>query len=104
ILKILKATKTKTYEQVGDEFDVSKQRVSQITQRWKRYLPVRPLVIKEATTNALPDLLPSKVENKIHVISFRMTESEVKLLRSRYPELKSVNHAARGIVTKVLTI
>ncbi len=41
---------------------------------------------------------------KIHVISFRLTEAEIRLLKQRYGKFKSINQAARRIVTKVISI
>ena len=103
-LEILKATKTSTYEQVGASYGISKQRVGYIAQRWWEYLPVRSLPTREVVKNNCGEQTPRKSENRNHVISFRLTGAEVKLLRSRYSWMKSVDRAARGIVTSVLSI
>jgi len=103
-LEILKATKTQTYEKVGASYGISKQRVAEIARRWKEYLPVRSLPAPKAIRNRCEDEPPRRRENRIHVVSFRLTDSDVQLLRSRYPEMKSVDRAARGIVTKFLSI
>ena len=103
-LKILKATKTKTYQEVGAEFDVSKQRVGQIARRWKHYLPVRVLRVQAPVGGDRGNETAKKKETRIRVISFRLSLTEVQLLRQRYPEVKSVSQAARGIVAAVLSI
>lgn len=103
-LEILAATRTKTYEQVGAVFGMSRQRVGQIIRRWKVHLPVRPLRVPEKISKERANLLPVEKENRIHIVSFRLTELEVELLRIRYPEAKSIDRAARGIVTKFLSL
>jgi len=103
-LQILAATRTRTYEQVGSEFGISRQRVGQIMRRWKKYSPVRPLRMQEKPSKKRVDKLPVEKENRIHVVSFRLTESEVELLKARYPDAKSVDRAARGIVSKFLSL
>jgi len=103
-MAILQAIKTQTYAQVGAAHGISRQRVGKIVQRWKAYLPVRSLHVWEAIKNGCGDQPPSKKENRIHVISFRLTTAEVQLLRARYPEMKSEDQAARGIITKFLSI
>lgn len=100
-IEILRAIRTQTYEKVGDAFGVSRQRVGQIVRRWKQYSPVRPL---RMPSEKCADLLPVKKENRIHIVSFRLTESEVESLRVRYPEAKSIDRAARGIVSKFLSL
>ena len=102
--EILLATKTQTYEQVGAAHDISRQRVGQIAQRWKEYLPVRPLQSREVIKNGCGDQPPRKKEKRIHIVSFRLTEAEVELLQHRYPEAKSVDRAARGVMTRALLI
>ena len=102
--EILRAIRTQTYEKVGDAFGVSRQRVGQIVRRWKQYSPVRPLPAPKRLSKERADLLPVEKENRIHVVSFRLTESEVELLRIRYPEMKSIDRAARKIVTKFLSL
>lgn len=103
-LQILAATKTKTYAEVGSDFDVSRQRVAQIVERWKQYSPIRPLRSRTAIPTKEPMRSIIKKENRIHIVSFRLTSSEVQLLQTRYPEMKSVDRAARGIVTKFLSL
>src|SRR5262249_6548637 len=41
-------------------------------------------------------------ENRIYVISFRLTHTELELLRQCSGEFKSLNRAARGLMTEVL--
>ena len=104
LLEIIKATKTQTYAQISAKHKISRQRVGKIVRRWREYLPVRPLQSREAIKNGCGDQPPKKKETRIHVISFRLTAAEVQLLRARYPEMKSEDRAARGIVTKFLSI
>src|SRR4051794_25495373 len=42
-LQILGATKTETYERIAARFQISRQRIGQIVQRWKSYVPIRSL-------------------------------------------------------------
>lgn len=103
-LQVLTATKTQTYAEVGAKFNLSRQRIGQIVRRWKQYLPTRSLPSRVA--NEIKEAIAPKIkkENRIHVVSFRLTNSEVKLLQTRYPEMKSVDKAARGIVTRFLSL
>lgn len=103
-LEILLATRSQTYEAVGAARGISRQRVAEIAHRWREYLPIRPLPKRHVVENSGNGKPKGKKENRIHVISFRLTDSEFRLLRSRYPEVKSVDRAARGVVTKFLSI
>lgn len=103
-LEILLATRNQTYEEVGTARGISRQRVAQIADRWREYLPIRSLQKRQVVENASNGKPKRKRENRVHVISFRLTDSEFRLLRSRYPEVKSVDRAARSIVTKFLSI
>ena len=102
-LEIVLATQTKTYEEVGASHGLSKQRVSKIAQRWKAYLPV-----PTPPTRQLPPtdvvVATAKRESRPHVISFRLTEAEMRPLRSRCAGMKSLNQVAREILLKVLSI
>lgn len=103
-LEILRATRTQTYEQVGAAFGISRQRVGQIIRRWKRYSPIR-LVRSQKNPLLEPAVgLRVKKENRVHIVSFRLTDSEFQMLRLRYPEMKSADRAARGIVTRFLSL
>jgi hypothetical protein len=102
--EILAATRTQTYEQVGSLFGISRQRVAQIIRRWKQYSPVRTLRSREIGHAKSAPRLRIKKENRIHIVSFRLTDSEVKTLQARYPEMKSADRAARGIVTRFLSL
>jgi len=102
-LEIMNATRTQTYAEVGAKHQISRQRVGQIIRRWKKYVPVRSLRVQEIVPRVGMVQIPRR-ENRIHVVSFRLTATEVQLLQSRYPDMKSVDRAARGIVTKFLSI
>jgi hypothetical protein len=103
-LDILNATRTQTYQQVGAQYGCSRQRVGQIVRRWKAYVPIRPLpTCKTVASRPVEQGRPAR-EVKACVISFRVTATEIQLLRQRYSDQKSVNRAARSIVTKVLSI
>jgi len=99
----MEATKTQTYAEVGAKFRISRQRVGQIVRRWKQYMPVRSLRVRKTDLGLETQHLPKK-ENRIHVISFRLTANQLELLQLRYPDMKSVDRAAREIVVKVLSI
>lgn len=103
-LQVLIATKTHTYAEVGAKFDLSRQRIGQIVRRWKQYLPTRSLPLRAANESKEASCPKVKKENRTHIVSFRLTNSEVQLLQTRYPEMKSVDKAARGIVTKFLSL
>lgn len=103
-LQVLTATKTQTYAEVGAKFNLSRQRIGQIVERWKQYLPTRSLPLRVANEIKEANCPKIKKENRIHIVSFRLTNSEVQLLQARYPEMKSVDKAARGIVTKFLSL
>jgi aspartate carbamoyltransferase regulatory subunit len=103
-LEILRATKLQTYEQVAVRFNMSKQRVGAIVRRWKKYLPIRRLLSRKLVEMKSEEQRLKKKERRIHIISFRLTETEVGQLRLRYPDKKSVDRAAREIVSKFLTI
>jgi len=103
-LEILEGTRTKTYAEVGTEFNISRQRVAQIVGRWKQYLPIRSLRAREFNSVRPVDQFVCKKERRIHIVSFRLTDSEVKTLQARYPEMKSADRAARGIVTRFLSL
>jgi hypothetical protein len=103
-LKILRATKLQTYEQVGSQFNISKQRVGAIARRWKEHLPIRSLKLPKSVETKTEGQALRKKERRIHVISFRLTETEVGQLRLRYPDKKSVDRAAREIVSKFLAV
>lgn len=103
-LEILNATRTQTYQQVGAQYECSRQRVGQIVRRWRAYVPVRSLPTRKAVTSRPVEQGRREREVKACVISFRLTVTEVQLLRQRYGDLKSVNGAARSIVTKVISI
>jgi hypothetical protein len=103
-LEVLKATKSQTHEEVAAQCGVSRQRVGQIAKRWKPYLPVRPLGVRDSIRNVRQNQTPRARKNKICVISFRVTAPEARLLKRRYPQMKSVNCAAREIVSRVLSI
>jgi hypothetical protein len=94
-LEMLLATRNHTYEEVGAARGISRQRVAQIAHRWSEYLPIRPLPKREVVENAENGKPKRKKLNRIHVISFRLTDPEFRLLRCRYPEVKSVDRAAR---------
>ena len=102
-LQILRATRTQTYEQVGAAFGISRQRVGQIIRRWKQYSPVRALRPKKNVVRQ-PEHTCEKKENRVHVLSFRLTDTEYESLKLRYPEMKSADRAARGIVTRFLSL
>jgi hypothetical protein len=104
ILGILLATKSHTYKEVGAAHGISKQRVGQIARRWKEYLPVRPLPARTALENGRDKGRTKTKENRIQVISFRLTATEIQLLHRRYPEMKSAARAARSIVTRFLSV
>jgi hypothetical protein len=104
LLQILRATRTQTYEQVGAVFGISRQRVGQIIRRWKQYSPVRALRPKKSVLRERARTMPVKKENRVHVVSFRLTDAEFQLLQLRYPEMKSPDRAARGIVTRFLSL
>ena len=101
--RILAATKTHTYAKVGAKFNISRQRIAQIAKRWKQYLPIRPLPSRVAKETKEVTCVETKKETRIHVVSFRLTDSEVQALQNRYPDMKSVDRAARQIVTKFLS-
>jgi hypothetical protein len=105
-LEVMEATKNHTYEEVATQHGISRQRVGQIVRRWKHLLPVRRLPFRKSVGGSVIEEIPKrkKKENRIHVLSFRLTSGEMQSLRQRYPKIKSANHAARGIVTKFLTI
>jgi hypothetical protein len=103
-LKILSATKNLTYGEIATMHGVSRQRIGQIVKRWKQYLPVRTLRPKENIMRHQVERMPVKKENRVHVVSFRLTNAELQLLQLRYPEMKSVDRAARGIVTRFLSL
>jgi len=102
--KILSATKNQTYEEIAAAHGVSRQRIGQIIRRWKQYLPVRMLRPKKNVTHHQAERTSVKKENRVHVVSFRLTDAEFQLLRRRYPEMKSADRAARGIVTRFLSL
>jgi hypothetical protein len=101
--QILAATKTHTYAEVGAKFNISRQRIAQIAKRWKRYLPIRSLPSRIVNETEEVTCVETKKENRIHIVSFRLTNSEVQALQDRYPDMKSVDRAARQIVTKFLS-
>jgi hypothetical protein len=103
-LEILAATRTQTYGQVGSTFGVSRQRVGQVVRRWKQYSPVRPLPSREVNSIKKANHSKIKKENSIHIVCFRLTDSEVQSLQSRFPEMKSASRAARNIVRKILSM
>ena len=103
-LKILSATKDQTYGEIAAMHGVSRQRIGQIVHRWKRYLPVRTLRPKKNVLRDQAERRPVKKENRVHVVSFRLTNAEFQLLQLRYPEMKSADRAARGIVTRFLSL
>ena len=103
-LKILNATKNQTYGEIAAVHEISRQRIGQIVRRWKQYLPVRTLSPKKNVLRDQADGTPVKKENRIHVVSFRLTDAEFQLLQLRYPEMKSADRAARGIVTRFLSL
>jgi hypothetical protein len=102
--RILELVRAHGIAETARRVGVSKQRVSQIARRWKEYLPVRPLSARTVGKNEREEGPTRKKENRIRVVSFRLSPTEVTLLRQRYPEVKSVCQAARGIVTGVLSI
>lgn len=103
-LAVLRAVSAQTYEQVASAFGISRQRVAQIIKRWKRFAPVRTLRWQKSVLSEPADRLRVKKENRVHVISFRVTDAEFQLLQRRYPEMKSADRAARGIVTRFLSL
>jgi hypothetical protein len=103
-LEILRATRMQTYEQVGAAFGISRQRVGQIIRRWKQYSPVRLLRSQKNPLLEPAAGLRVKKENRVHIVSFRLTDAEFQLLQLRYPEMKSADRAARGIVTRFLSL
>jgi hypothetical protein len=103
-LEILRATKFQTYQEVAAHPGISRQRVGQIVQRFKHLVPVRRLPLRKSGGAPVTEEAPKKKEKRVHIISFRLTPTELQLLRQRYPELRSANHVARGILTKVLTV
>jgi hypothetical protein len=102
-LKILGAAKNQTYGEIAAIHGVSRQRIGQIVQRWKQYLPVRTLRPKNNVIRDHAQRPPVKKENRVHVVSFRLTDAEFQMLQLRYPEMKSADRAARGIVTRFLS-
>ena len=103
-LKILSATKNQTYGEIAALHGVSRQRIGQIVRRWKQYLPVRTLCPKKNAPSEPIGGPHVKKANRVHVVSFRLTDAEFQLLQRRYPETKSADRAARGIVTKFLSL
>jgi transposase-like protein len=102
--RILELVREHGVVETARRIGVSKQRVSQIAQRWKDYLPVRALRVQAPVGGDRGKEIAKRKEPRIRVISFRLSLTELQLLRQRYPEVKSVGQAARGIVTAVLSI
>jgi hypothetical protein len=103
-LSILRALSAQTYEQVASTRGISRQRVGQIVKRWKRFLPDRTLRSQKNALSESTAELRVKKEKRVHVVSFRLTDAEFQLLQLRYPEMKSPDRAARGIVTRFLSL
>jgi hypothetical protein len=103
-LQILAAIKNRTYQEVGAEHGLTRQRVAQIIKRWKKFAPIRPIVTRKPVARECGAVAPRKKEVRNHIISFRLSETEFALLQCRYPEAKSVDRAARGVVSRALLI
>jgi len=103
-LEILKATKSHTYEEVGQQYGFSKQRVAQIAKRWRDFLPIRPLAARKQSSNYFRPQARTPKEIRTEVISFRLTTAELQKLQQHVPNTKSPNQVARRIVLQVISI
>ncbi len=103
---ILEAVKLRNFEDVGREYGVSRQRIEQITKRWRDWNPVeRDLALRAA---ACVSPARSKRALKSCIVSFRLTAEEAARLSQYQMSLglrtsrNPANEAARRIVVRAI--
>jgi transposase-like protein len=100
-MAILEAVRHKTYESVARENGVTRQRIHWIVKRW-RHLVGRRIKHSTVRSDAVTSLRNAG-ENRRHVVSFRLRDSELRALLPRQEQGLSVNQLAREIVLDSLS-
>ena len=103
-VEILKAIRMETLNAVGSRYGFSRQYVWSLAKRWAHYsLPEEPEVAESETSHVAPvEAHDVEKETLAHVITFRLSEGEMHMLRRRQSVCFSCNQIAREILRQSL--